>query len=516
MSHLWSPHPVQAEFLSTDVDELLFGGARGGGKTDAMLVDACTQADPHVIYRRILDECPGMPTMEAWSEAKLACSGYAAIFLRRTLPELEQLIDESKRKIPVWFPGSRWNEQKKRWKFPGGGTLVFRYLKSRDDWRHYQGHSYQWIGFEELTHFEDPQQYLALHASCRTKSRWLRCYVRATTNPGGPGHHWVKARLIDAAPPRSVVWEETKSGRKLSRMFIPALVTDNLTLMSNDPEYVARLEQLPEHERRAMLLGDWDAYEGMTFPDFLRARHVLSLGQFARMHGLPFGADGFPLIPDHWPIGMSMDWGYGSPFSIGWWTTDEWGRTYRLREFYGVKRKGGGAPVPNEGIRQPDPVIAARILALEQRWGWRGRVKLRVADPNMFGRRAIAHDLQGPPIAETYIRAGVPLIKGDNNRIFGKQQFHARLRLHEFGSGFESPAIYILDTCVDWLRTVPSLPPDPDNPNDVLKEGAEDHAWDETRYWLMSRPWAALPPRNAEERARARRRDATRRSFSVA
>lgn len=508
----WVPHPVQEEFLESSVFEILMGGARGGGKTSVMLADACAQASPEIVRQHIETKDPEMLPGDAMQAAFVACQQYAAIFFRRTLPELEQLIDESRFWIPLWFPGAKYNEQKKRWRFPAGGTLVFRYLKNANDWRHYQGHSYQWIGFEELTHFENPDQYLMMFACARSKNPWLTCYVRATTNPGGPGHHWVKARFIDAAPPRTLIEEvneKTKNVRQ--RLFIPALVTDNLTLMANDPDYIERLESLSEHEKKAMRYGDWDAFDGMSFPDFMRGRHVITWAEFAKMAGAAHG-----MIPDHWPMGMSFDWGYNKPFSAAWWTTDTWGRTYRLKELYGCKRGPDGASKPDIGLKISDAVVCERLLALEKKWGWKGRIKIRVADPNMFSPRGVGHDLKGPPLAEVYQRNGIAFIKGDNRRVAGKAQFHARLRLQEFSENFESPAIYVLNTCTDWLRTVPSLPPDPKKPEDVLEEGAEDHTWDETRYWLMSRLWIAPKPKNEEERRKDRYNRAVRRSFTVA
>ena len=483
----WEPNPgPQTDFLQTSAFECLYGGSRGGGKTMAVIADMCRQAAPEGILPRVFELHPGIALKDAMTLARKAARTYRAIVFRRTLPELEDFIERAKLWVPQWFPDVRWQEQKKRFVFPSGAIIRFAYLRHKSDWRNYIGHEYQYMAFEELTNFQE-EAYVNVIPSCRTSNPYLTCYVRATTNPGGPGHSWVRARFVDAAPWGEVYYDENG----LSMQFIPAKVADNPKLIEADPLYVKRLMALPERERRAMLEGDWDAWEGAVFREFSRSLHVISWDQFAKEAGMPKGSK---RIPAHWPLFMSFDWGYGAPFSIGWWTVDPHGRLFRVFEWYGCERKADGSPVPNKGLRITDQAIAKGILEREEAWGIQGRVEYRVADPAMFNPRRLGGDIEGPPLSEVYATLGIPLIKGDNNRIAGKQQLHRRLELFQVDAERESPGLFILDTCKDWIRTVPGLPADEHNPEDVDTD-AEDHMFDETKYGLMSRMWAPEEPK---------------------
>lgn len=505
----WKPNKgPQTRFLASPAFIVLYGGARGGGKSEALLADVCRQVDPRAIAPRVRQLHPELDEAEVMRRARRSARRYRAVIFRRTYKELEDLMDRAKEKIPQWFPGAKWDETKKLFRFPSGAIVRFRYLRHKNDWRQYRGWEITYLGYEEATHF-DEDAFTKVLPSCRTSDPYLVKYVRLTTNPGGVGHAWIRAKFVDAAPWGQIYWRDG-----LSWQFIPARVYDNPALLDADPDYVRILESLPEAERRAMLEGDWDAFEGQFFA-FNRAYHIVTWAQLAAEAGMPLKPDGTCDIPEHWPIFMSMDWGYGAPFSIGWWTVDQHGRAFRLREWYGCKRDRHGNPMPNEGLRMTDEAIARGILDREARWEWtqldaagrplRSRVKMRVADPAMFNRRAISATIQGPPLSEEYARHGVALLAGDNSRVPGWQQLHQRLQLFQLDADRESAAILILEECKDWIRTVPSLPRDEKDIEDVDSD-AEDHAADETRYFLMARPWTPKAPLSDREKRRIKRR----------
>ena len=152
-------------------------------------------------------------------------------------------------------------------KIPTGSTIEFGYCDAESDVYRYQGAEYDTIRFDELTHFTE-SQYLYLLSRLRGANSFPK-QIKSSTNPGGVGHQWVKARFIDPAPPET----EFKAGRR-TRIFLPSRVQDNHFLMESDPEYLARLNELPENQKRALLYGEWDLFEGQFFPEFRRETHV--------------------------------------------------------------------------------------------------------------------------------------------------------------------------------------------------------------------------------------------------
>lgn len=220
------PTPKQAEFLMIDeVRDALYGGAAGGGKSDALLMAALKYV--HV-------------------------PGYAAIIFRRTFTDLAQpgaLIPRAHE----WLDGTRakWKEKTKTWVFPSGATLTFAYLQNENDKFNYQGAEFQFIGFDELTQFEESQFRYLFSRLRRLKGSSIPLRVRSATNPGGRGHGWVKQRYLT-------------EGRTKKRVFVPASLNDNPHLDAD--EYKESLEELDPVTRRQLLAGDWDsAVEGDKF-----------------------------------------------------------------------------------------------------------------------------------------------------------------------------------------------------------------------------------------------------------
>jgi hypothetical protein len=457
----WTPQPgPQKAFVESSLFEVVYGGARGGGKTDAALGDFAFHA-------------------------KAFGAGARGLLVRRSRVALEPTIARARQ---IYAPfGARWEEAKSRFAWPEGAVLYVRYLDRDVDAEAYQGHDYTRVYVEELTQFGDPRAVDKLKATLRSAAG-VNCGFRATCNPGGPGHNWVKARYIDPGP-----WRVTEEDG-LKRLFIPARLADNPKLARSDPLYVSRLRQSGSEQLvRAWLDGDWNIVEGAFF-DTWSARNIVR----------PF------TVPGLWTRLRSFDWGYAAPFSVGWWAvaSDPYdaggaapiprGALVRYREWYGSTGR------PNQGLRLDAETVAAGILDRE-----RGEtIRLAVADPSIFRQDG------GPSIGERMRRAGVAFRAADNTRVgkagalSGWDQLRARIggapaRAGHGGGGGggaetgdraeTAPMLYVFDTCRDFIRTVPVLQHDPARPED-LDTGAEDHIADEARYACLSRPLTARRP----------------------
>lgn len=445
MNVIWTPQPRQRVFMQRKENEALYGGAAGGGKSDCAIAEALRQVNiPH----------------------------YRGLILRKTYPQLSELIDRSREIYSPAFPGAKYNEQKHCWHFPSGAKIYFGAMQHTKDRTNYQGKRYDFIDFDELTHFTW-DEYSYLFSRNRPNGPGTRCYIRAQANPGGIGHGWVKERFITPAPPMTPIYDDVKivfpdgkaEIRRRSRIFVPSSVFDNKILMENDPEYITRLASLPENEKRALLYGDWDSFSGQVFtewrnnPDGYITRkntHVIE----------PFR------IPSSWKVYRGFDFGYSRPFSVGWYGVDHDGRMYRVRELYGC------TGTPNEGVRWEPAQIAREIKRIEKEdVNLRTRHICGIADPSIFD------ESRGESIAQMMEREGVYFEKADNTRIAGKMQLHNRLAFDENAI----PMLYVFSSCKHFIRTVPALVYSQSDVEDIDTQ-AEDHIYDEVRYVAMAHP----------------------------
>ena len=439
---LWTPQRRQADFLARFEDEALYGGAAGGGKSEALVAEALRQAHiPH----------------------------YRALILRKTYPALSELIDKSQRYYRGAFPGAQWSEARHMWRFPSGAKIYFGAMQHTNDRFKYQGRAYDYIAFDELTHFTQ-DEYLYLLSRNRASGPGTRVYLRASANPGGIGHGWVKARFLTPAPPMQTIWEDvqvrTPDGAvhtaRRSRIFVPSTVFDNQILLQNDPAYAARLAALPDADRRALLYGDWDAFAGQVFSEWRADPAHYADRRYTHV------VDPFP-IPRGWRVVRGFDFGYSRPFSVGWWAISPDGALCRIRELYGC------TGTPNEGVRWEPARIAREIKKIEQDDpNIRGRTVRGVADPSIFD------ESRGESVAQMMEREGIFFDRGDNSRIAGKMQVHHRLAFDQNGA----PGLTVFSTCRHFIRTVPALVYDPVNVEDV-NTAMEDHIYDEMRYVVM-------------------------------
>ena len=421
----------QTEFLAAMEQEVFYGGARGGGKSYAMLVDPLRYC--HKQHHR-------------------------ALLLRRSMPELRDLISHSQRLYTRAFPGAKWREQEKEWRFPSGARIEFGYAENLTDVLRYQGQSYTWIGIDELPQYPTPDIYNFLRSSLRSVDPEVPVFIRATGNPGNVGSTWVKNMFVDPAIPNTpfTMDIETPVGIKsITRRFIPAKLQDNPYLMQTD-DYMIMLSSLPDIQKKQFLEGDWEAFEGSAFPEFNRAVHVIE----------PFE------IPNNWVRFRSADWGYSSPACCLWFAIDFDNYLYVYRELYTQK-------------------VTADIFArqvLQQEYG--EYMKYGVLDSSTWAKRGDV----GPSIAETMIQEGCkwrPSDRSPRSRINGKLEVHKRLYVDP---DIQYPGMFIFSNCTNLIRTLPLLPTDKNNPEDVDTH-AEDHAYDALRYACMSRP---LHPRSLQ------------------
>lgn len=444
---IWQPQAgPQTLLLECPVFEVFFGGARGGGKTDASIGDWLEHSS-------------------AYGEAAIG------IFVRRKFKQLAEVIARTKQLFPKI--GGKYNEQKAEWRMPGGGRLKFVYLERDADAEEYQGHNYTRVYIEEVTNFPSPNPINKLRATLRSATG-VPTGMRLTGNPGGPGHNWVKARYIDPDPRGfKLIREETEveyDGQKhtvyLERVFIPSKIGDNVLMMRNDPTYILRLKQSgSEALVKAWLQGDWDIVDGAFFDEW-GPQHVLSAHEW------------LPKIPISCLRFRAFDWGSAKPFSTGWYALSDgsWGlpkgALLKYQEWYGSKG-------PNVGLKMTADQVAQGIKIREK--DMQRTIQYGVADPSIFIRDG------GPSIAETMIVHGVSWRRADNKRHAGAETVRQRLT----GEGGR-PLLYFLDNCDDSIRTIPTLQHDETDPEDVDTD-AEDHAYDETRYACMSRPWLPRP-----------------------
>ncbi|TQR97320.1 phage terminase large subunit [Paenibacillus ottowii] len=453
----YKPQPRQQKYhQATGVDELLYGGAAGGGKSEATIWDALKYA--------------------------LEYPGSRQIIFRRTFPDLQRSI--IMRTLQV-YPKElcKYNQAKHEWIFLNGSIVELAHWDNDSDFMKYQGAEYDQIRWEELTQFEE-RWYTYMLSRLRGSKPYPRS-VKSTTNPGGIGHSWVKRRFIDIGVPEQIhdVPELDDNGNPLhwpegmanagepiirKRIFIPANVFDNKALVDNDPGYVARLMSLPDNERKQLLEGDWDTFAGQYFGEFSRAIHVVE----------PFD------IPTHWKKFRAMDEGYNDPFVCLWIALDPKGTAYLYREF--VKSKLLTSEQV-EMVRLNSPITE--------------HYEYSVADTSFWNKSK----MEDVTPAEIFARFQVPLIQAKKERINGWKRVREWLHVkdvldHVTGKMYKDANLKIFNTCLHAIESIPAMVHDDRHVEDAAAHPL-DHVPDALRYWCMSRPqndvqekpWSAVP-----------------------
>lgn len=441
---IFKPNPgPQTDFLAASEQEVLFGGSAGGGKSYSLVADPMRYFDnPY----------------------------FQGLLLRRTMPELRELIAISRKLYPKIWPGCKWTERETTWRFPSGASLWLSFLEQEKDIDKYFGQAYCWIGFDELTHWESPIYWNMLASRLRTsKDSGLPLYMRATTNPGGRGHAWVKKMFIDPAPwnepfdatdittGKVLTWphnhsDPTKAGKPLfKRRFIPAKLSDNPYLFE-DGKYEANLLSLPEHERKRLLEGSWDILEGVAFPEWRRGIHTID----------PFE------IPSHWPRFRSCDYGYNDPSSVVWFAVAPSNQLIVYKEIHTNK------------------VVAEDLAVMIAEADGDDKISYGVMDSSMWNNygetgpsRAEKMNLKLRELGKRGFRKSD---RSRGSRLDRKNEFHRRLKVWD-----DLPGIVFFNTCTSCISTIPILQLDKHNNEDVDTK-ADDHDYDAVTYGIMTRP----------------------------
>ncbi len=442
---VWAGHPGgQREFLACPCFEVLLEGNRGGGKTDVLLMDFA--------------QFVGRGFGPAWR----------GILFRQTYPNLEEVIAKANRWFPRIFHGVRYNAGSHYWRWPSGETLYFRHASRESDYSNYHGHEYPWVGWEELTNWKDDRLYIDMMSVCRSSHPGMPRRYRATTNPYGVGHQWVKARFIDPSP-RGV---PIRGADGVYRVAVHLAREENFDLLLNDPQYIKRLEAQDGPKREAWLHGTWDITAGGMFDDIWDVKvHVIE----------PFE------IPSSWYVDRSFDWGSSRPYSVGWWAESDGtmvkrpdGRTvltqkgdlFRVSELYGWTGK------PNEGTRELAVEVGRKIRDKEK------FLKLHVrpgpADPSIYSRQ------NANCIADDMSSVGIGWKPADVSPGSRQNGWEVMRRVLKQAKNREGPGLFIFDTCRQFIRTVPCAPRD-DRDMDDINSDAEDHIADEARYRCLAK-----------------------------
>ena len=421
----WTPQPgPQTLFCRSSEFEVFYGGAAGGGKSDALLMEGARFA---------------------WHPK------YRGIIFRRTTPQLKKIIDRSEELFPHFFPGCILRDTKRyglHWRFKSGARLGLSHMENEKDKFKQDGMEYHFIGWDELQHFLF-SQYKYMYSRARSSVAELKPRIRATGMPIGPGVVWVKDRFINDDPDllTKVVYDEETG---LTRRFIPASLDDNQILMKSDPQYENVLRLMGSKLYHALRHGDWNSIEGASFEELNKEDH-----------GKPPHEP-----PEGTPVYRCLDWGYAKPFSIGWYYLDSDKNLIRFKEWYGY----GGEP--DTGIKMESRDVARKVLEIDKRYN----VAYGVADPSIWSKD------DGPSIAENMRDEGVDWIPAINDRVNGKIEFHTRLQGED-----NIPFFYVTLDCHHWWRTVPMLQAAPNKAEDVDTK-MEDHPYDESRYMMMNFP----------------------------
>lgn len=424
---------AQERFMTSDAQEILYGGAAGGGKSyalRAMAVDYC-----------------------------LRYSGATVVLFRRTFRELE---DTHIRMLHLEVPSyvAQYKSSTHDFIFPNGSVLMCRFCEKETDVYSYDTFEADMELFDELTAFSE-FQYVYLMTRCRsTKKWWPGRKIRSATNPGNVGHLWVKERFINFAEPNEIKQGPVSQGG-MTRQFIPAKIADNPALAKADPNYINLLRALPDEEYRAKALGDWDVFSGQFFQRYKPAVHEVV---------------DFP-IPRDWPRLICADWGLAAPHAVHWIARcPGTGFAWIYREQY-------GAGVPT---REQARLAAQKTKNAEE------KIEIVVLDPSMFAREKDANGDYMQSVADYWIeefRGIADVVRGNNERLQGASLFREMLDWKGVETPGEAPTVIVpprlkvFKSCENWRRTVPALVHSKTNVEDVDTTG-EDHNYDCTRYGL--------------------------------
>ena len=411
----------QQAFIDSQAFETLFGGAAGGGKSYGQLVDGLLYALKYPKSKQII--------------------------FRSTFADLEKsLIRTSMNLFPLSI--ANYNDSKHTWKFKNGSIIDFGYIQYEKDVYQYQSAEYDVIRFDELTHFTE-FMYTYMISRCRGANPYPKG-IKSSTNPGGVGHNWVKERFIDIGAPNVIHTCKLETGETTTRIFIPSLVQDNKFMLTYDPDYIKRLDALPEKERKALKYGNWDIFDGQFFTEFDRNIHVIE----------PF------VIPKDWYVYFVMD--YGLDKLAGYWIAVDYNNNaYVFREVYESNLLVSQARDKIKEMTNED-------------------VYMYLAPPDLWNR----HKETGKSTADIFAEGNVTLYKTNNDRIQGWLQMKEWLKPYKDEQGCTTAKLKIFNTCKNLIRCLPQVQHDAKRVGDIANEPHElTHSVDAIRgfcvYWTQ-------------------------------
>lgn len=426
---IWSPQPKQLQFMQCGCFEVCYGGAAGGGKSQALVAEALRQV--------------GNPN-------------YRAIIFRKSYKQLAELIDYGREIYIPAFPSVKFNKSQYFFEFPSGAKIYFASIQNPQDVKQYQGRSFAFIAFDELTHFEE-KEYMYMLSRCRARGSNLRCYIRSTCNPGGPGHNFVKKRFVDLGSGKKFVEEveilsnENKKIKvKRDRMFISSSIFDNQKLLDNDPNYLANLALMPEKEKNALLYGDWNSFEGQFFTEFNPKIHVIK---------------------------PSLEFTFREKF-----VCMDYGLDTTAAYLCGVLKDE--SIVVMKEIHQPNLNLSqAAKSVLEMIKG--ENVSYIVASPDLWNRRQETGKSGEQIMRESELYG---MRKANDSRIQGWRNMREYLKIYTDVEGYETAKLKIFSTCTNLINNIPALLHDDKNVEDASSKPHDvTHAPEALRYGLMSR-----------------------------
>ena len=377
---------------------------------------------------------------------------YRGLIIRRTSPMLKELIGVSRSLYPKAFPGAKYNKSENVWYFPSGATIQFGYLDRPEDLDNYQGLPYSYIGFDEIQHQRSDEGFVYLMSRLRSANPNIKCYIRASANPGGSP--WVKETFIDPAAPNTTFY---KGG--LSYKFIPATLSDNPYLDTpvgdeSVSPYRKMLMALPEVKRKQLLEGDWLAGEDSMFA-FTPFVHVTD-----------------ELPPLHWSIINSLDYGYKDPACSLW----------------GAMCPTTGQIIVYDELEMLETTHVPWARAVKEREGWVPQGIDRVIDHSVFNQTGHT----GPGVRELIAKVGLSPKPADRNREAGWNQIYERLMIDP---STEQPRLLIHSSCTILIEQIMTARKNEKKPDDIdekrIKSKGRVHHWDMLdclRYMLMARP----------------------------
>ena len=459
----WGPQlGSQEAFLTCPVFEVLYEGTRGPGKTDALIMDFAKNVG------------------KGWG------AEWRGVLFRQTFPQLADVIAKTEKWFKIIFgKRAKYNKSDHSWTWSTGEQLFLRHMKVESDYWNFHGHAYPWIGWEELCNWANDRCYRKMMSCSRSTVPGMpRCY-RATTNPYGPGHNWVKSRFRLPQFRGIPITDSMVDGElEPPRVAIHGSIYENRILLAADPDYIPKIRSAARNpsELAAWLDGSWDITAGGMFDDLWK-------GEVHVVPSVPLN-----LLPRGWKIDRGFDWGSSKPFAVCWFAESNGeplehnGRVYgRVRgDVYLIREWYGWNGSRNEGLRMLARDVGQGVVDREEDWGIRRRVIPGPADASIF-------DIEnGVCIAKDMSKVGCKWTAADKSPGSRKQGWEISRRFvrdalpPKDGGLREAPGFFVFDICAQTQETFPGVSRDDKDLDDVDTD-AEDHIPDVVRYRLRKK-----------------------------